>query len=285
MKIAIIDLGSNSARMTIFDGHKPVYNKRIYVRLSEGLSEDDLLKPEPMARTLEALSHFARVIEEKGCDEVRAVATEAMRRAKNAPAFLEDIFKTTGLTVRILSGPDESYYDFLASRDLLGGQSAFLLDVGGGSLELIYVRSGAVSDHICLPCGAVVMTDRFGGDEAVLRRFFTDTFSALPFVKGARADCIVGLGGTVRSLFAHAARKKQGEVLSVARFNECVRSVLDMPSERLALLPEFADRYDILTAGLVPFQVISALSGADHIILNLKGIREGMLTECLMQKN
>ncbi len=285
MKIAMIDLGSNSARMTIFEGMKPIYNKRIYVRLSEGLVEDNVLKPAPMARTLEALLHFAHIIEKEGCHEVCTVATEAMRRAKNAPAFLKEIFETTGLTIDILSGSDEARYDFLASRDLIGGKSAFLLDVGGGSLELIYVCSNTVVDYTCLPFGAVVMTDRFGRDEAALRQFFTNTFSSLPFVKDAKADCIIGLGGAVRSLFAFAGRKKQGEILSTAHFNECVRAAFDMPLERLAALPEFAERHDILLAGLIPFQVISALSLSDHIILNLKGVREGMLTECLMQKN
>ena len=93
MKIAIIDLGSNSSRMTIWklSGKKlePIINKRMYVRLSEGLSEDNLIKEEPLKRTLSALSEFARIIREENCDMVKAVATETLRRADNSKEILE----------------------------------------------------------------------------------------------------------------------------------------------------------------------------------------------------
>ena len=141
MKIAIIDLGSNSARMTIWkiSGSKieVVINKRLYVRLSEGLSKDNLIKEEPFKRTLSALFEFSDIIKHEKCEIVKAVATETIRRAENSDEILKIIYAETGIKVEILTGDDEARYDYLAAKDLTGNHTAFLMDVGGGSIEII----------------------------------------------------------------------------------------------------------------------------------------------------
>lgn len=278
MKTAVIDLGSNSARMTIRDGERVMYNKRIYVRLSEGLSEDDYLKPLPMERTLAALTEFAEVIADENCAFCRTVATAAMRRAKNAALFAARIEAVTGLTLEILSGDDESYYDFCASKSLFGTGDAFLMDVGGGSLELIRVVGGQYAGHVCLPYGAVVTTDRFGRDEPTLADFFRQTFRSLPLLRDAAPCPVIGLGGAIRSLFSYSVGKKQGTRLDAASFFAIYSEIAAKTPEELAASESFRDRHDVAVAGLAPFRVLAELVGAPEIILNNGGVREGIFS-------
>ena len=286
MKIAIIDLGSNSAIMTIWDctdnKREVISNNRIYVRLSEGLSEDNLLKAEPMKRALCALSTFSEIIKKENCGHVIAVATEALRRAKNKDDFLLRA-KDLGFSIEILSGDDEAKYDFFAAKDLIGENSAFLMDVGGGSLELIRVDKGNLIGHVCLPFGAVVMSDKFGNDKKALENFFNETFSSLPLLENADNHFLVGLGGSIRSLFSYSSGINDGNELSSNSFLKIYESITTTDSESLKKISAFNDRYDIINAGLAPFYSLLTLKNAEKIVICNKGVREGILTECLEQ--
>lgn len=288
MKIAIIDLGSNSARMTIwncFGSNKEVIkNSRIYVRLSEGLSEDNRLKEEPMKRALSALSSFADTLKKEKCHKVISVATEALRRAENKDEFI-DRAKKLGFFIKILSGDDEAKYDFYAAKNLISEKSAFLMDVGGGSLELIRVDNGEMTDHVCLPLGAVVMSDKFGNDTKALEGFFTETFLSLPLLKNAENHFIIGLGGSIRSLFASSIGTGDGHYLFQKDFYEIYEKIVSSDAETLKKEPAFNDRFDIINAGLAPFYALSTLTDAKKIVICNKGVREGILRECMEQMN
>ncbi len=284
MKIAIIDLGSNSARMTVWNcqGEKKevLSNKRIYVRLSEGLSENNLLQEEPMTRALSALSVFSEILEKEKCDRVISVSTEALRRAENSDVFLKRA-KKLGFDIKILSGDDEARYDFLAAENLIKGKSAFLLDVGGGSFELIRVDDGEMTGHICLPMGAVVMSDKFGSDSRALEEFFTETFNNLSLIKGAKDHVIICLGGSIRSLFAVSVGAKDGNTLTYEEFLKIYEKIVSTDAEALKKEAVFNDRFDIINAGLAPFYALSTLIDAKSFIVCNKGVREGILRECL----
>ena len=285
MKIAIIDLGSNSSRMTIWklSGKKlePIINKRMYVRLSEGLSEDNLIKEEPLKRTLSALSEFARIIREENCDMVKAVATETLRRADNSKEILERIYAETGLTISILTGDDEARYDYLAAKDFIKDSPAFLMDVGGGSIEIISADGEKIEGHTSLPLGAVVSTDKAGDDKKALSDLFTGEFSKLPFITKKENSVLIGLGGSIRSLFSYADKLFDGAELSREEFFEISEKILTEDRDILKNRPNFSDRYDIINAGIMPYAVLFDLTGAEKIILCNRGVREGILIECL----
>lgn len=288
MKIAIIDLGSNSVRMTVWqcsrEKNEVIYNGRKYVRLSEGLSSDNFLKEAPIERTLAALTEFKATIDSLSCERVCAVATEAVRRAENGREFAERVRTEFGFDLRVLSGADESRYDFYASLDLVNS-SALIMDVGGGSLELIRCNSDSVLKHTCMPHGAVVMTDRFGTDFSALADFFTRRFSRLDMLKGASESKIIGLGGSIRALFDWASQKKQGMVMPTDRLIEAILLISKMPTDELSQIPAFSERADVIKAGLAPFYALARVTGAKEIVLNNHGVREGILFECLKLKS
>lgn len=288
MKIAIIDLGSNSVRMTVWQCEnaktKVIYNGRKYVRLSEGLAEDNLLKKEPTERTLRALLEFKSIADSLSCDRIRAVATEAMRRAENGAEFAERIKSECGIDIEILSGADESRYDFYASVDLIDAPS-LIMDVGGGSLELISCTADSLLSHTCLPYGAVVMTDRFGDDFFALTEFFTRRFSELDMLKKVENPDIIGLGGSIRALFDFSLKKEQGISMSSEMLCSEAERVASMTCAELEKIEAFSERADVIKAGLAPFYALSRLVNSEKITLNNRGVREGVLFECLKLKS
>ena len=280
MRNAIIDLGSNSVRMSIWDDRKRIYNSRLFVRLSEGLASDNLLKEEPCNRTISALSEFSKKIAELSPDNLRVVATEALRRADNSKEFIARVKNETGLEIEILSGDDESYYDYLSAKDLISNKNAFLLDVGGGSLELIKVKNGSLESHICLPLGAVVMTDLCSDDAKLLEEKIRYEFQKLSFFDGESYD-IIGLGGSVRTFFTHVKANAHGEILEKDEFYSFAEDIFSKDREYLKKIPAFHERFDVIKAGIIPFYVLFDMANSEKIILSNKGVREGILEECL----
>ncbi len=284
MNIAIIDLGSNSARMTVWSAEdgtlRVIYNDRKYVRLSEGLSESGSLSEVPMARTISALLDFYKVTERLSCAKVLSVATEAVRRAANSEDFIKRVHNETGLSLRVLSGAEESLADFYASGELIES-NALIMDVGGGSLELIAAERGKMLGHVCLPLGAVVMTDRFGSDCGALLRFFTEEFSRLELLGGFHPEKIIGLGGSVRALFDFSVGKEQGAFMAADEFFDISDRIFSMDENTLSKESAFRDRADIIKAGIAPFYALLKLTGAGGVTLNNRGVREGMLIRWL----
>ncbi len=287
MKIAVIDLGSNSVRMTVFlhENGKltELCNERKYVRLSEGLSSDNMLKSEPMNRTSAALCEFRRTIDNLKCDKICAVATEALRRAENADEFVSRVRAECGTEIKILSGEEESRADFYASREFINSTS-LIMDVGGGSLEIIAASKNEMLSHICLPFGAVVMTDKLGRDSNALENFFADEFSRIDFLKSLSPSSVIGLGGSVRALFAVNNMNFHGKRLDSSKFLAFSRQIFHMTEDELSKVRALADRADIISAGLAPFSALIKATGANEIILNNHGVREGIVLQCLEEK-
>lgn len=288
MRIAIIDLGSNSARMSVWDvkGEEAelLLNKREYVRLSEGLSEDNRLKEEPMRRALLALSDFKELSKGLKVTALRAVATEAVRRAANGKEFVARVKKECGFDLEILSGESESKYDFYASLPLIGEKSAVIMDVGGGSIELVRCEKGSYISHACLPYGAVVTTDRMGSELSRLNEFFLEEFSHLPMLSGIVKADIVALGGSARAFFSLYSANKEGAWVTAKDFRTKTESLLALPPSELEKLSPLNERADIIAAGLSPFYALSVILKSEKIILNNRGVREGILLECMKTK-
>lgn len=288
MRIAVIDLGSNSARMSVWDvdGGKAeiILNKREYVRLSEGLSCDNLLKEEPMRRALKALSDFKAKADSLKVTSLRAVATEAVRRASNADEFIARVKSDCGIDLEILSGESESKYDFYASLPLIGDNSAVIMDVGGGSIELIRCENGSSLSHACLPLGAVVTTDRLGKDLNRLNEFFLKEFSALPMLSGIKKADIVALGGSARAFFSLYSANQEGAFVTADDFRAKAESLCSLTLSELSKIPSLNERADIIAAGLSPFYALSVILKSEKIILNNRGVREGILIECMKMK-
>ena len=142
-KIGIIDLGSNSARLVIVnlfsDGHFMVVDElKESVRLGQDMDRDGFLKPARVAETIKALKMFRRLCDTAGVTRIIAVATEAVRKAKNQRSFLDEIQATCGIKIRVLTGEEEAGYVYRGVINTMDVPKGIVLEIGGGSTKIIY---------------------------------------------------------------------------------------------------------------------------------------------------
>jgi exopolyphosphatase/guanosine-5'-triphosphate,3'-diphosphate pyrophosphatase len=195
MRVAAIDLGTNSTRLLVADvaGHVSEVARALTItRLGEGVDERGRLLPVPIARTRNVLSDYRRTIERLGAERTLAVGTSAVRDAENGEAFLGEIEWSYGFETRLLSGDEEAE---LTLRGVTGGRSidpgTLVVDIGGGSTELI-TASGRTS----LDVGSVRLTERFGDDADAAGAYVRPLLPALD------AQRAIGVAGTITSLAA-----------------------------------------------------------------------------------
>jgi exopolyphosphatase/guanosine-5'-triphosphate,3'-diphosphate pyrophosphatase len=164
---AAVDIGSNSVRLKIarvVHGRlETLHEDREVTRLGESVFADGTLDPQAMAHTLRVLRRFHRAALAQGADRVRAVATSALRDARNSRAFLDWVRTATGWKVEVISGLEEGRLIHLGvlSAARIAKRRALLVDLGGGSCELTLSISGHIADMVSLPIGAVRLTQTF----------------------------------------------------------------------------------------------------------------------------
>src|SRR6516225_7043885 len=170
---AALDLGTNNCRMLVAtptgDGFRVLDSFSRIVRLGEGLHRTGQLSPAAMERALSALHACAARLERRPIRRLRAIATEACRRAANGAAFLAQVKEETGLDIGVISSREEAELALESCAPLLaaGGRRALLFDIGGGSTELAWVRIDPngrpeLIGYDSLPVGVVTLAERFG---------------------------------------------------------------------------------------------------------------------------
>lgn len=297
-RYGIIDLGSNSVRMNIVNVYKNgayslVDQAKVMVRLSEGLSIDGVLKPEPIARTLGAIRLFKRLSEAYGVTKIVAVATAAVRQASNAQSFLDDAKNLSGIEFKVISGQEEARYDYLGVVNTMELSDFLMIDTGGGSTELAWVENRQIRESISLPLGSVVMTERFLSDKDRAKglekaeKFIKKTYKEIEWLKQTKGLPMVGMGGSLRTVAkAHRGRL---DISTVSLHNYQMRQheltgiledLVKTPPEKVSEFPGVGkDRSDIIAAGVLPLKILFELLDGDRFTVSGNGLREGLFFE------
>ena len=297
-RLAVVDLGSNSFRLVVFTASGGWWKRtdEIYetVRIGEGQSVGGPLQPEPMRRalaTLELFSHFARATGLSSV-EVDAVATSAIRSASNRDEFLAKAREL--LPVRVLSEEEEARYGYLAAVNSTTLADGAVLDLGGGSLQLVRVKGREARKLRSWPLGAVRMTERFLADDGpahkkALKALRAHVASELEDVSWiGKGERLVGIGGTVRNLAVAAQIAAELPSFGVQGF-VITRDALDDLVERLAAVPASQRakevkgikpaRADVILGGAAAIQAVLEVGGCDGIEVTEAGLREGVFFE------
>ena len=297
VQLAVIDLGSNSFRLVVFTatGERWKRTDEIYepVRIGEGMAATGALGKEPMERALSTLEVFAHFCQAAGItpEMIDAVATSAIRDATNSETFLTRARKRTGLPIRIVSREEEARYGYLAAVNSTTLSDGCVLDLGGGSMQLVQVAGRKAVASGSWRLGAVRMTERFlpGDGPATkkqldkLREHVSDKLGRSPWL----ANCpprLVGVGGTVRNLASATQRAAglpplgvQGQCVTSETLDELVQRLAALPpAERAKVAGIKAARADLILAGAVTIQATMQFCGFDTLEATEAGLREGV---------
>ncbi|NTW67433.1 MAG: exopolyphosphatase, partial [Nitrospirae bacterium] len=170
MILAGIDIGTNTIRLLVTKtsgtSHQELYSGRTITRLGQGLDRTGALAPDAKERTLKALEEFAAIIARHSVDRTAAVGTSALRNAVNAAEFIAGAKQRTGISITVINGEEEARLTVTGVRRALSRgssagadplASALVIDIGGGSTELIMTRQGGIASMESLPLGAVYL--------------------------------------------------------------------------------------------------------------------------------
>src|SRR5947199_309509 len=302
VRLAAIDVGSNSLHMLVADvspdGRIQVVDRlKEMVRLGRRAFTSGKLDREAAELALRTLKTFERLARARHVERLGAVATSAVREARNGAAFVRLLRRETGIPVRIISGPDEARLIFRAARHALGldGGPHLLVDVGGGSVELVLVRDGRALWMRSLPLGVARLTERFLIDdpprtgqvrqlEKHLRRELGEVLARVRRAGTLRA---IGTSGTVNALVAMACAARGEDVARLhgarARAAEIARlrqRILGAGAARRASLPGIdTKRVDLMPAAVVLLDLLLGQARIPELMACTWALREGLLLE------
>ncbi|CAJ1226731.1 exopolyphosphatase [Levilactobacillus zymae] len=300
--LVVIDLGSNSVRMTIteVDNHgnyQTVNQIKRYVRLSANMGPEKVLQPDAIDRTLAALSDFKDVYSQLEKPDIHAVATAAVRQASNQKAFLKQVKEQLGLSLKVISGATEARYDYLGVINTLPMVNGLIVDTGGGSSELILVQNQQLKHVVSIPLGSVTLSQNYLEADVVesaslfkAMTFVNNVFNDVWWLREATNLPIIGLGGANRTLAKINRRKKNflnaedvhGYKLTDEDVYETLTQLLGLDLEGRKKVPGLAkERADIIVGGLIPVTLLMRLLDSQQITFSNAGLRDGILFEYL----
>lgn len=286
---AVIDVGSNSMRLVVYDDHSrapfPRFNEKSLVALGDGLDDEGYFDDETMDRALGSMERFRAIADAMGAKTIDVIATEAMRRAKNGAELIARIKERTGLTPRLLSGEEEATYaalgviaGFFQPRGLVG-------DIGGGSLEIAEVLGDQVGERkVSMPLGALPVRGMIQkGLDTAKKEVDAILDGALPPLLTEPVFYAVGGGWRALARIHMAMRNWPIAVvhaydLPASEVLELAKSIARMTPDEVAQLPDVPGRrIETLSASaLVMWRVLRKLK-PDQVMFSALGLREGWL--------
>src|SRR6201996_7364036 len=307
---AAIDIGSNSCRLKIAKvvAHhlKTLHEDREVTRLGASVFDSGLVSPDSMAATLRALKRFQRAAQSHGVDQLRVVATSAMRDARNAPAFQAWVKAETGWNMEIISGLEEGrliHRGIMQTEPGAGGR-LLLIDLGGGSCEITLSEHKRIKETVSVPLGAVRLTKEFLPDdpptEEQLARM--KQFVARELRKGQRrlgtlrVSLVVATSGTAAALSqaSQAMRKSSGKngrikknpLTETRNVRLLTTKLTGLNSAQRSSIPGIGPRRsEIVVAGAHVYAAVLEHYALPGFVYSELGLRDGILSQLLAEQD
>ena len=295
-RYGVIDIGSNSIRLVVFEGllraPLPLFNERILCGLGRNLHDTGRLDPEGFDQALLNIERFGVLLRAMGVARFDAVATAAVRDAEDGPRFVAEVERRCGFRVRVLSGAEEAEMAALGVLGGIPGADGVVGDLGGGSLELVHLVDGVIAEQATLPLGPLNLFAASGGQRRHARKIIDEALAELSWLAKMRKRAFYAVGGNWRALaHAHMAhsgyplniihhyRLRRGDLAKIAELvsrqsRESLAGIRGVSSRRLDLLP---------LAALVMERLLAAAAPRD-VVFSAHGLREGLAFACLGER-
>ncbi|MDE8346412.1 MAG: Ppx/GppA family phosphatase [Acidocella sp.] len=285
---AVVDLGSNSVRLVIFEGdaRNPVqiFNEKAVLRLARGLTKTGRLDDATMLQTETVLRRYAAIARAMGASPFEVLATSAVRDAENGAQFVALMAsRLPDMRINILSGAEEAVLSAEGVLCGIPGADGVLADLGGGSLELVRLDAGRIGEAATLPVGVIRLADRAGGDLIRARAIVTTALEQTPFIAQAAGRDLYLSGGAFRAL-ARIHIAQTGYPLNMVHHytigREEARDLAGVIGEAgrklIERMPGVPRRRieDLPYAALILRRLLRA-SGVNRVVFSANGLREG----------
>jgi exopolyphosphatase/guanosine-5'-triphosphate,3'-diphosphate pyrophosphatase len=293
MRVAIIDLGTNSVRfdvhsITLTGQTKLLHREKLMIRLGQGVFLQGKMDPDAILRTVEAMEHFRQIATGLRVRKVVAFGTSALREAADAGTLLESVRRRTGIEIKVISGKEEAKLialGVLANEAPPKGRFA-LVDIGGGSTEISIARGTAVLQGDSFPLGTARLQQVFlkrspprEVNISQLRDYISNLVrQKMVADKWPSCDAILGSSGTIRAI-ARLIHKKDN-YYSVKALSELVAEMRRMTTTQLLEIPGMeSKRVDMILSGAILLEEIALALGARKVIASEFSLRDGIIEE------
>jgi len=289
-RVGVVDVGSNSVRMVVFDGaaRSPAYfyNEKVMAGLGKGLAETGRLNPEGARRALAALKRFALLAEGMGIAPLTVVATAAVREAADGPAFRAEVERETGLHLHVIDGDEEARLS--AQGVLLGwpGARGIVCDIGGNSMELARIGGGKVGRRMTSALGPFRLQQVEGGPKK-RREHIQRILRKMQGEFDSRGERIYLVGGSWRVIARLDMERRTYPLTVLHEYRMTPRGLIDtldwLANTDLTLLRARtgtgAERMELVPLACEVLRELVAIFKPSEIDISSYGIREGMLYE------
>lgn len=286
--IAVIDIGSNSIRLVVYEDEirtpSPALNEKLLCGLGRKRTPDGRLNERAVKRALKTLRRFRALCEQTRVKNIYAFATEATRSAKDGAQFIAEAEKCCGVPIRVLSGYEEAQMAAAGIASSFVDADGFVGDLGGGSLEMVNLEAGAMTKEISIPLGSLNLMEIAGKDFAKASAHIDSHLDKVPWLKDGKKRPFYLIGGTWRSV-ARLHMMETGYPLSVmhhyrllpADVDKLTTNVLGKPAKVKNLERISRDRREMLPYGLLLLKKLTDRIQPSELVMSAFGVREGML--------
>ncbi len=302
-RTAIIDIGSNSARLVIFEktshyGFHLICEQKSKVRIGEGAyAKNGYLQPIGITRAYHTLKSFLHTIEKYQAYKILCVATSALRDAPNGKVFTQWIKKELGLSIKVIDGLKEANYGAIAAVNLLPISEGISIDIGGGSSDMALIKNGIIMDTYSLNLGTVRLKELFfdqgNNSHSTYKKaseYIQRELEHLPI--HFKHHIAIGIGGTARTLSKGIMKRTSYPLDKLHAFTYTLSKHIDyleaIPYSSAKNLKQFGlkkSRYDTIREGALIFTEILSHIDAVSVISSAVGVREGVFLEQLLRDN
>jgi exopolyphosphatase / guanosine-5'-triphosphate,3'-diphosphate pyrophosphatase len=299
-RTAIIDIGSNSARLVIYEqssryGFRLICEQKSKVRIGEGAyNNGGFLQPIGIERAYNALNSFKQTIENYKAHKTICVATSALRDAPNSKEFIQMIKENLNLSIKVIDGKEEAFYGGIAVLNLLTKKDVITVDIGGGSSDITLIKNGKIEDAFSVNIGTVRLKELFFDNNSSIKdakEFIQNELSLLP--KKFQLDTIVAIGGSARTIADiiiktsdYPLNKLHAFKYELKEYNDLLSRIISSDIKDLHNFSINQDRHDTIREGILIFLEIAKHIGARQVITSGVGVREGVfLSKFLKNSN
>lgn len=301
MLYAMIDVGSNTIRMAVYEIDGDRVEMQMKRKHTVGLAsyvKDGILQRAGIDKVVDILNEYRNFLDELGIHRVTAFTTAALRNALNGADAVREISYRTRTNVNIMSGDEEATFDFIGATHNLIEDSGLLIDIGGGSTEIVYFADRQIKVKVSLPIGSLTFHTRYTGSHILpsapeCEEMYAEAEATVSAVKEFQAVShaqICGIGGTFKgamalynSMYGMPRRNMRMEVRRIRDILQRFRREHELiVSDKILLMRTVPERMHTFMPGLVIADVLAKRFGSLNIIYSDSGVREGYIYSKLL---